>query len=135
MSCLPSGSREGGGRSRPMSAESATAERRGARFRADLPLSSKVPTWAWTMLAWTVLGAGFVLIGGGNLDLGEIEARLGIAAGEPLGPLGRVSGGWEPSVWPAPVALSQLWAWGEGGTPTAASVRWPSAIAGLAIGL
>jgi hypothetical protein len=118
-----------------MSAEPVAAARPGARLRADRPALGMVPSWCVPVAAWTVLAAGFVLIGGGNLDLGEVEARLGIAAGEPLGPVGRVSGGWEPSVWPVSVALSQVWAWGEGGTPTAASVRWPSAIAGLVIGL
>jgi hypothetical protein len=118
-----------------MSAESISVARPGARLRADLPGPARVPSWFWPAVVWTVLAAGFVLIGGGNLDLGEVEARIGIAAGEPLGPLGRVSGGWEPSVWPAPVVLSRVWAWGEGGTPTAASVRWPAAIAGLTIGL
>jgi hypothetical protein len=118
-----------------MSAESVSVARPGARLRADLPGPARFPSWFWPAVVWTVLAAGFVLIGGGNLDLGEVEARIGIAAGEPLGPLGRVSGGWEPSVWPAPVVPSRVWAWGEGGTPTAASVRWPAVIAGLAIGL
>ena len=76
-----------------------------------------------------------MLIGGGKLDLGPIESRLGLAAGEPFGPFGQVFGGWEPSLWPAQVAPSSLWAWGEGGTPTSASVRWPAAIAGLLAGL
>jgi hypothetical protein len=80
------------------------------------------------------LAVGFVLIGGGNLDPGEIEARLGIAAQEPLGPLGRVFGGWEPSLWPLPVALSRIWTLGEGGVPSAAAVRWPAAIAAVLTG-
>jgi hypothetical protein len=118
-----------------MSAESTSVARPGARLRVDLPCPARVPSWLLPAGVWSMLAAGFVLIGGGNLDLGEVEARIGIAAGEPLGPLGRVGGGWEPSVWPAPVVLARVWAWGEGGTPTAASVRWPAAIAGLAIGL
>src|SRR5262249_18939228 len=64
-----------------------------------------------------------------------VESRLGLAAFEAFGPLGRTFGGWEPSVWPGQLAPSLLWAWGEGGTPTSASVRWPSAIAGVLIGL
>jgi hypothetical protein len=89
--------------------------------------------WVWaTALA---LGAGFVLIGGGNLDPGPVEARLGLAAGAPFGPMGQVFGGWEPSIWPGQLAPSQLWAWGEGGTPSPASIRWPSAIAGLLAGM
>ncbi len=85
-------------------------------------------------LAVIALGVGFVLIGGGGLDLGAVEARLGIAAAEPFGPLGQVFGGWEPSLWPAPVALSRIWALGEAGVPSSASVRWPAAIAGVLAG-
>jgi hypothetical protein len=84
-----------------------------------------------TMIA---LAAGFVLIGGGNLDPGAIESRLGIAAGEGIGPLGQIYGGWDPSLWPMPVALSRIWALGEGGAPSAASIRWPAAIAGVLAG-
>ncbi len=120
-----------------MFAEMLSGARPGVRLRPDTPALAlgKFPSWFWPAAGWAVLAAGFVLIGGGNLDLNEAEARLGIAAGEALGPVGRVSGGWEPSVWPAPVVASQVWAWGEGGTPTAASVRWPAVIAGLVIGL
>ena len=119
-----------------MSADPVSVARPGARLRADQPVSWNVfPSWLWPVLSWVVLAGGFVLMGGGNLDLSEVEARVGIASGEPLGPLGRVSGGWEPSVWPLPVALSKVWAWGEGGSATAASVRWPAAIVGLLIGL
>jgi hypothetical protein len=85
-------------------------------------------------LSVIALAIGFVVIGGGNLDPGEIEARLGIAAQEPLGPLGQVFGGWEPSLWPAPVTLSRIWARCGGGTPSAASIRWPAAIAGVLTG-
>lgn len=82
-----------------------------------------------------LLAAGFVVLGGGSLDLGPDEARLGLAAGERLGPFGQVFGGWEPALWPGTVAPSLIWAWGEGGFPTAASVRWPAVIAGIATGL
>jgi hypothetical protein len=85
-------------------------------------------------LIMIALAAWFVLVGGGNLDPGDIESRLGIAAWERTGPLGQVYGGWDPSLWPAPVVLSQLWAVAEGGTPTSASVRWPAAIAGVLAG-
>jgi hypothetical protein len=77
------------------------------------------------------LAIGFVLIGGGNLDLGPTEARLGMAAGGPVGPMGRVFGGWDPGLLPARVVPSQLWAWGEGRFPTSASVRWPEAVAAV----
>jgi hypothetical protein len=85
-------------------------------------------------LALIALASGFVLIGGENLDLGPIESRLGIAAGEVFGPFGQMSGGWEPSLWPAEVAFSRLWSLGEGGTPTVGAVRWPAAIAGVLAG-
>lgn len=85
--------------------------------------------------AWAAVAAGLVLVGGGNLDLGPASARLGMAAGEGLGPYGQVFGGYDPALWVGRVLPSQIWAWGEGGTPTAASVRWPEAIAVLLTGL
>ena len=36
----------------------------------------------------------FVILGAFNLDLNPSEARLGLAAGEKLGPLGQVFGYW-----------------------------------------
>jgi len=92
-------------------------------------------TQLWTWFAALAIAAGFILICGGRQDLGPIEARLGLAAREAFGPLGINLGGWEPSLWPGPVGASQLWAWGEEGRPTSASVRWPAAIAGLLTGL
>lgn len=92
-------------------------------------------TRAWVWVIVLAVGAGFVLIGGGRQDLGPIESRLGMAAGERFGPMGQNFGGWEPSIWPAELAPSAIWAWGEGGTPTSASIRWPSAIAGLLAGV
>ncbi|WP_406695236.1 hypothetical protein V5E97_29795 [Singulisphaera sp. Ch08] len=89
--------------------------------------------WAWAIVL--AIAAGFILIGGGRQDLGPIEARLGIAAGEAFGPLGLAFGGWEPSLWPGEVIPSILWGWGEEGRITSASVRWPAAIAGLLAGL
>jgi hypothetical protein len=77
----------------------------------------------------------FVLVGGGSLDVAPSEARLGLAAGEGLGPFGQVYGGYEPALWVGQVVPSQIWAWGEGGTPSAASVRWPAAIATILTGL
>ena len=53
-----------------------------------------------------------------------------IASGR-LGPYGNLLGRWEPGLWPAQIVPSLAWAWAEGGWPTSASVRWPSAIAGL----
>lgn len=95
--------------------------------------------WAWDfphrLLALAVMAAGFVLVGGGNLDPGPVESRLGLASGERLGPFGQVFGNWDPSIWPGQLVPSLVWAWGEGGIPTAASVRWPAAIAGVAVGL
>ena len=84
---------------------------------------------------FVALAFGFVLLGGASLDLGPIESRLGLTAFETPGPLGRALGGWEPSVWPGRLLPSLAWAWGEGGTPTSASVRWPAAIAAVLTGL
>lgn len=105
------------------------------RFRLDPIGASPQRAALRAALIWAALGAGFVLIGGGNLDPGADDARLGLAAGEGIGPLGQVYGGWDPALWPLPVLASQAWAWGEGGTPTTASIRWPAAIAGLLLGL
>lgn len=77
----------------------------------------------------------FVVVGGGSLDLGANEARLGLASRESLGPFGQVFGGWDPSVWVGQLLPSLAWSWGEGFFPTTATVRWPAAIAGIAIGL
>ena len=55
-----------------------------------------------------VLALFFVILGATNLDLGPAEARLGLAAGEKLGPLGQVFGYWAPDLWPAQVVPSHL---------------------------
>lgn len=88
------------------------------------------------MLGWALLAAVFTIIGGGSLDLDRVESRLGIAASEGIGPLGQVYGGWDPALWPGRMLPSQLWAsWGEWGRATSASVRWPEAIAVIAVSL
>jgi hypothetical protein len=87
-------------------------------------------------LALAVLAAFFVLIGATDLDLGLSDARLGLAAGERLGPLGQVVGYWAPDLWPAEVLPSFLLAQLEpGGRPSSAAVRWPAALAGIFAGL
>ena len=77
----------------------------------------------------------FVILGAINLDLGPAEARLGLAAGEKLGPLGQVFGYWAPELWPAQVipslVLGRLEAFGR---PSSAAVRWPAALAGIIAG-
>jgi hypothetical protein len=87
------------------------------------------------LAACLALASGFVLVGGANLDLGPIDSKLGLAASEGIGPFGQVFGGWEPAIWPGQLLPSVLWAWGEGGITTSASVRWPAAIAAVMIGL
>ena len=88
------------------------------------------------VVAWIALGAGFILACAGNFDLGEAESRLAMAVGAPLGPYGQVFGKWEPGLWPVQVGAGKLWNLGEGGgMPTAASLRWPAAIAGLLMGV
>lgn len=125
-----------------MSAESITAddlaERPTTRHRADRAEWCLSSLAGWTPLfrglTMIALAVGFVMIGGGSFDLGPIEARLGLAAGAPIGPFGQVYGNWEPSLWPFQVALSRAWAWCEGGAPSSAAVRWPAAIAGILTG-
>ena len=104
-----------------------------AKDKRSLQQRQATELWAWALVL--AMAAGFILIGGGRQDLGPIEARLGLAAGEAFGPLGLAFGGWEPSLWPGEVVPSLLWGWGEEGRITSASVRWPAAIAGLLAGL
>lgn len=118
-----------------MFVEPLTSPRASARFRADQPrmnLPSEVLA-AWLVLL--ALGGMFVLWGGASLELGQFESRLGMAASEKLGPFGQVFGGWEPSLWPAAVAPASVCALWEGRIPSQGIVRWPVAIAGVAIGL
>lgn len=89
-------------------------------------------------LAWPLLAAmavGFALAGSGNPDLGSADARVGLAAGGSLGPLGEVYGYWAPDLWPgrvAPSIVARLFE--EDGIATPGSVLWPSALAAMAIG-
>jgi hypothetical protein len=118
-----------------MSAEPVTSVRPQKILRSDGP-AARLPIrsfWPWVVLV--ILGGGFVLVGGASLDLGATESRVGLSVGERLGPFGQLYGGWKPGVWPGQVAPAMLWARVEGGIPTPGSVRWPSAIAGLIIGV
>jgi hypothetical protein len=94
-----------------------------------------LPARVWAALASVALAATFVLPGGGSQELNDAEARLGIAAGEQIGPFGQLYGGLEPSVWPGQVCVSQVWAWLENSRPGTSAVRWPSALAAIAVGL
>src|SRR5947209_2069440 len=105
------------------------------RLRIDLSEPDAPGPRALPALAVAALAGAFVLFGGGSLDLGPIEARQGLAAGERFGPLGHVFGHWDPAVWPLRVLFSRVWAWFEGGLPTSAAVRWPDAIAAVALGV
>lgn len=95
-------------------------------------LSARSPL---VIVAFLAMACWFVLLCGGNLDPNASEAKLGMAASEGIGPYGQVYGNWDPSLWPAQLMTSQLWARGEGGRGSTAAIRWPSAIAALAIGL
>jgi hypothetical protein len=90
-------------------------------------------TWASPLLA--LMALTFVLLGAGNLDLGPVDARVGLAAGGPFGPLGQVFGYWAPDLWPGRVALSVLASlFEEGQRVTPGSVLWPAALAAATIG-
>ena len=78
--------------------------------------------------------AFFVILGAANLDPSVPEARLGLAIGDALGPFGRVVGYWDPSVWPLPVAIGQVWGALEEEGATQNAIRWPAAVAGCLIG-
>ncbi len=78
----------------------------------------------------------FVLIGAANLELGPDEARTALAAREPIAPMGQTFGAWTPGVWPLRVGLAKIWGILAGGTRSDPGiVRWPDALAGVAIGL
>jgi hypothetical protein len=118
-----------------MSADLVPAFAAGRRHRVDGSIGNWIPTRTAAVLAWITLATSFVVLGGGSLELGDWESRLGMAAGEQIGPFGQVYGGWEPGLWPLQILPSSVWAWAEGGRPTVASVRWPSVIAALLVGL
>jgi len=118
-----------------MSVEPMTsADRPALRLRADQPERSFDLARLGMPAVFVAAAVGFVIIGGGNLDLGPTEAKVGLSAVEPLGPFGQILGGWDPSLWVGTVFPSRLWAV-VSGMGNAAIVRWPAAIAAIVIGL
>ncbi len=133
-----------------MPVESVPAVRPPLRLRADLPddpfdsaaspalIEGGISEGRWFDRVGrpmvVALAGFFVLLGGANLDLNATDARLGLATDEALGPIGRVAGFWDPSVWPIPVAWGHLAGWFEDSGPTQNAIRWPAAIAGCLIG-
>jgi hypothetical protein len=107
-------------------------------FRPDQAPASSPWTFerSWTgLVALVALSVFFVLIGAGNLDLGPSEARLGLAAGGKIAPLGQVFGYWAPELWPAEVVPSLVLGRTElGGRPSSGAIRWPAALAGICCG-
>ena len=111
-----------------MPVDSVPAARPPARLRADHPaeLPGATPADAdapgeaearWFdrvgRPAVVAVAAFFVGLGGASFDLDAAESRLGLALREALGPLGRVTGSWDPAVWPLPVAIGQVAGWFE----------------------
>jgi hypothetical protein len=108
-----------------------------AIFRADSarPEVPRASDARWAQLVVLALAIVFVIVGATDLDLGPAEGRLGLAAGERVGPLGQVFGYWAPDLWPGEVLPSLLFARLEPfGRPGSAAVRWPAAIAGIIAG-
>jgi hypothetical protein len=102
--------------------------------RADvMPLGLSDRTVVW--LSFAALALGFVVLGVDGLDVGPEEARLGLAAGGSIGPLGQVFGYWAPDLWPGKVlpsiAVSRL---GSASRASAGVVRWPAALAAIFAG-
>ena len=65
------------------------------------------PGGIWASLAVVGLALGFVVVGRrAAWTSGPQEARLGLAAGERIGPMGQVLGYWAPDLWPAQVLPS-----------------------------
>jgi hypothetical protein len=115
----------------------ATDRLRFTRIRSDSISGWATPQVKKAVARFLVLSMAlfFVILGATNLDLGPAEARLGLAAGERLGPVGQVFGYWAPDVWPAQVVPSYLLGRLEPfHRPTPASVRWPAALAGMIAG-
>ena len=82
------------------------------------------------------IAAGFVLLGGGSLELSDSEARLGLSAHEPVSAVAHVLGGYDPSVAPGAAWITAVWtAVFDGGIPSTGSIRWPAAMAAVGIGL
>lgn len=105
-------------------------------YRVEARAGRKLPHPGGFIAVVLGIGSLFVFWGATSLDLGPIEARLGLAAGEPVAAFGQVYGGLEPALWPVQVLSSRLWVWLEGsGTPGTGAVRWPAALAGVALGL
>ncbi len=120
-----------------MSTEPISTVRPSLRLRADTPVRPWYERTGREVAAAAVaaMALGFVVLGAPNLELGALEARLGIATGNPFGPLGHGTTGWDPFVWPIPLALSQGWAaFQSHGLPTQDAVRWPTAIAAVLTG-
>ena len=94
-------------------------------------LSDRTAVW----LSFAALAVGFVIVGGDALDLGPDEARLGLAAGGSVGPLGQAFGYWTLDLWPGEVlpsiALARM---GSATRASAAVVRWPAALAAIVAG-
>jgi len=120
-----------------MTAESGTAESEAERVASGIG-----PTAGWSLAAaiWatdrglTMIGWGRVRpIGGGTSTSGRSSPGLGIAGGESLGRSGSFMRLGAVAL-AAQVASSLAWPGLEGGIPTAGSVRWPAAIAGLLTG-
>ena len=86
------------------------------------------PGRAWPWCLWS---AGAI-----DLDLGPTEARLGLAAGERLGPLGpgRRLLGARPLAGAGACRVSCSAQLEPGGRPSSAAVRWPAAFAGILAG-
>ena len=108
-------------------------------LRIDLaderPLTSAMrPAVALALAA--ALAIGFVLIGGGSLELSDAEARLGLSAHEPISAVTNVLGGYDPSVAPGAGWITAVWVTVfDGGVPGVGSVRWPAALAAIGVGL
>lgn len=111
------------------------AATRGLRVDGTKPALAILATRSVAAPVLAVMAIGFVLVGAGNLDLGAVDARVGLAAREPLGPMGQVLGHWAPELWPGRVAVSRLASlFKEGTRVTPGSVLWPAALAVVAIG-
>ena len=103
------------------------------------PIEATLRASAWASHAiglaiFMAMVSVFILWGATRLEVGQQEARLAMAAREPLGPVGQSFGGLDPAIYPGPLLAIKAWSILEEHGPGQQSLRWPVAIFAAIIG-